>query len=146
MKKIAIFPGSFDPMTIGHLSVLERGLEIFDEVVLVVGINAAKHSAETIDSRIADVERRVAGTDGVKVLGWDGLTVDAAREVGARHILRGVRSMSDFEYEMSMADINRKIAHIETVFLPTLPEQSMISASVIRELKSYGYDTTEFEA
>lgn len=144
--KIAIFPGSFDPMTIGHMSVLKRSLEIFDEVVVVVGINASKHTAEAIESRIADVKHRVKHLSNVKVIGWTGLTIDAAKEVGARHIVRGIRSIADFEYELAMADINRKISNIETIFMPTLPEQSMISASVIRELKSYGYDTTEFEA
>lgn len=146
MKKVAIFPGSFDPMTIGHLSVLQRGLQIFDEIVMVVGVNSAKHNPDSIAARIADVESRVAGIDGVRVLGWDGLTAEAAKKVGAHHILRGVRSVADYEYELSLADINRRIAGLETVLLPTLPEQSMISASMIRELRSYGYDTTEFEA
>lgn len=143
-QRIAFFPGSFNPFTIGHLSVVNRAAALFDKIIIAIGINESKHTAESVQSRIDAIEKVVAGIDGVEVSSYSGLTVDACRKHGAGFILRGVRSVTDFEYEQHMADINRRIAGIETVVIFTLPEHSAISSSVVRELGSFGYDTKEF--
>lgn len=144
-ERTALFAGSFDPFTIGHMSVVERGLEIFDTVVIGVGFNAEKAGAsQSVEERVAAIRKAVAGLDGVEVMAYSGLTVDAAREAGARFLLRGVRSVADFEYERSMADMNRLMSGLETVLLYTLPEHSMISSSVVRDLKRYGADVSAF--
>ncbi len=144
-ERKALFAGTFDPFTVGHLSVVERGAEIFDSVVIGVGFNAEKPGAsQTVEERVAAIRRAVSGLPGVEVMAYSGLTVDAAREIGARFLLRGVRSVADFEYERSMADMNRLLAGLETVLLYTLPEHSMISSSVVRDLKRHGADVSAF--
>lgn len=145
-RRIAIFPGSFDPFTVGHMSILKRGLELFDKVIVAIGYNEHKYSADDMQSRKALVEAAIGALERVEVMTYDGLTVDAAKRCGARFILRGIRNVADFEYERNMADINRQISGIETVLLYSLPELSMISSSMVRELKRYGYDTSGYEA
>lgn len=143
--RIAVFAGSFNPFTVGHLSVLKRGLELFDRVVVVIGVNDAKQPVEdeyvvrveTLRSQLATLER-------VEVMAWSGLTVDAAKSVGARWLLRGVRSVADFEYERNLADVNRVISGIETVLLFSEPDVAMVSSSMVRELQRYGYDVSRF--
>ncbi len=144
-QRIAIFPGTFDPFTLGHASVVERGLGIFDHIVIAVGINCAKTSAESAATRLAEISRVYAGMeDRVSVRQYSGLTVDFARECGARFILRGIRSVKDFEYERDMADINRQLSGIETVLLYSLPELAAVSSSVVRELRFHGKDVAGF--
>lgn len=142
-KRIAIFPGSFNPFTLGHLDILNRGVAMFDKVVVVLGINASKPASEYAE-RVRQVADAVGGMERVEVMEWSGLTVDAAKKVGAQFILRGVRSMADYEYERNLADVNNSIAGIETVVLFTRPELASVSSSVVRELASYGYDVSHF--
>lgn len=139
----ALFPGSFDPFTIGHLSIVERGLGLFDSIVVAVGVNYAKQDAASVERRLAQVRRAVAPLgDRVEVTAYEGLTVDAVARYGAGCILRGVRTVADYEYERTLADVNRRIASVETVLLFALPEMASISSSVVRELRHYGRDTS----
>lgn len=143
-KKTAIFPGTFDPFTRGHYSVVERALNLFDEVVIAIGINALKKPLFTADERVEMLRRLYADEPRVRVVVYSGLTVDLARECNARYILRGVRSIIDFEYEKSIADVNREISGLETILLFTEPQYAHISSSVVRELMSYGRNVEAF--
>ncbi|MDR1678575.1 MAG: pantetheine-phosphate adenylyltransferase [Prevotellaceae bacterium] len=143
MKK-AVFPGSFDPFTIGHFSIVQRGLQLFDEIVVAVGVNQAKKSLFSPDERIAAIRRTFANEPRVSVAQYNGLTVDFAQAVGADFILRGLRSVGDFEYEHAVADANRKLSGIETVILFTDSQYSFISSSVVRDLITYGKDISAF--
>lgn len=143
-KRVAIFPGTFDPFTRGHYSVVSRALSMFDEVVIAIGVNALKRPMFTVEERTAMLESLFANEPRVKVMSYSGLTVDVARECGAQFMLRGVRSVIDFEYERSIADVNREISGLETVMLFTEPVYAHISSSVVRELLSYGRDVSSF--
>lgn len=142
--RIALFPGSFDPFTIGHMSLVSRALPLFDKIVIAVGENSGKKSESTAESRVKAIEKIFEQEPKINVILYDGLTVDACRRVDARWMLRGVRSSSDFEYEKNLADINRQISGIETVLLYTLPEFASISSSMVRELSRFGYDVDRF--
>lgn len=144
MSETALFPGSFNPFTIGHLSVVERAAPLFEKLIIAIGINNKKVSPVDVEERLAAIKKAVCHLPNVSVISYSGLTVDACREYGAKFMLRGVRSVTDFEYERNLADINRKIAGIETILLYTLPEHASISSSVVRELDSYGYDISSF--
>lgn len=141
----ALFAGSFDPFTAGHASIVERGLALFDTVVIAIGVNAAKASATAAEAR-AEAIRAIyaAAPEGsVEVVVYsDRLTVDIARELGCGWLLRGVRSARDFEYERDLADLNRRISGLDTVILFTLPEHAAISSSAVRELQHYGHDAS----
>ncbi|MDE6153495.1 MAG: pantetheine-phosphate adenylyltransferase [Muribaculaceae bacterium] len=141
---IGLFAGSFDPFTIGHMSVLERALPLFDRVVIVVGVNESKPSATPAEERVDAIRDLTEGMPGVSVMAWSGLTADLARELGAEYMIRGVRTAADFEYEYNLATINRTIAGIETVLIPTLPEHAAVSSSVVRELRHFGHDASQF--
>lgn len=143
-KKVAIFPGTFDPFTRGHHSVVTRALDIFDEVVIAIGVNFKKAPMFSIEERIEMLNRLYAREPRVRVLSYSGLTVDVAHECGAQFMLRGVRSVIDFEYEKSIADVNREISGLETIMLFTEPVYAHISSSVVRELISYGHDVSPF--
>lgn len=143
-KRVAIFPGTFDPFTRGHYSVVNRALDIFDEVVIAIGINAQKRPMFTVEERIEMLEQLYANEPRVRVVSYSGLTVDIARQCGARFMLRGVRSVIDFEYEKSIADVNREIASIETVMMFTEPMYAHISSTIVRELLSYGHNVSAF--
>lgn len=140
----ALFPGSFNPFTRGHQSLVDRGLELFDEIVIAVGISYDKQGSGELTDRVAQISRLYREDSRVKVISYTGLTVNAARQAEASFILRGVRNAADMEYERTMADVNRRIGGIETVLLMTLPELSMISSSVVRELEHYGEDVSGF--
>ena len=144
-ERTALFPGSFRPFTRGHSSIVERGLRLFDRVVIALGINIDKdpegHGAA---EAVREIAALYAGEPRVEVISYRGLTVDAARDCGAEFLLRGVRSVKDFEYERDMADVNRKLSGVETVLLYSLPELSAVSSSVVRELERFGADTSEF--
>lgn len=145
MARIAIFPGSFNPFTIGHKSVVDRALPLFDRIIIAIGYNEAKEAdTASLPERIRAIASLYADEPAVEVFSYEGLTVDFAREMGARWILRGVRSVKDFEYESTLADVNRRISGIETLLLFTLPEHSAISSSMVRELTHFGVDTTPF--
>jgi len=143
MKK-AIFPGSFDPFTIGHYSIVKRGLNFFDEIIIGVGINQTKKGYFTLDKRLDIISQAFADEPRIKVKSYDVLTVDFAQSVDADFILRGLRSVSDFEYERTIADANRKLTGIETVILFTESEYSYISSTVARELIIFGKDISNF--
>ena len=141
-QRIAIFPGSFDPYTIGHASIVDRALPLFDKIVVAIGVNRNKRSFLTEEQRIRMIADLYADEPKVEVISYDGLTVDAARECGARFLLRGVRMIQDFEYEKNLAEVNRSISCFETVLLYTLPEYGDIRSSSVRELISYGRDVS----
>lgn len=143
-KKIALFPGSFDPFTVGHASIVERGLPMFDEIVIGVGINENKRTLYSPDERVANIRRCYADEPRVRVVAYDDLTIDLARRCGARFILRGLRSVKDFEYERDIASMNHRLSGIETVLLFTEPQFSSISSSVVRELIAFGKDVKDF--
>ena len=143
MKK-ALFAGSFDPFTRGHQSIVDRTLAIADEVVIAIGVNSGKTPMFSLEQRTEMIRRVYAGNERVRVESYSGLTTDFAQSIGATFLVRGVRSIMDFEAEKSIADVNRKLTGIETVLLITEPEFSSISSSIVRELMSYGRDVTEF--
>ena len=143
-ERVALFPGSFNPFTIGHLDILERGLAIFDRVIIVVGCNRNKPSTDA-ENALEAIRRLTAGIPRADAMIWDGLTADAAKLTGARFLLRGARSAADFEYERNMADVNAMISPgLETVILPARPSLAPLSSSMVRELSSFGYDVTQF--
>ena len=143
-KRIAMFQGSFDPFTLGHESIVRRALPIFDEIVVAVVSNIAKKPFMNLNNRMEFIKQVFADEPRVKVVASEGLTVDVAREVGATCLLRGVRMIQDFENEMHMAEINRRLSGIETVLLYTLPEFSHISSTIVRELYNYNQDVTSY--
>lgn len=142
-ERTALFPGTFNPFTVGHKSVVDRGLALFDRIIIAVGINAAKSDNSDIEERLEAIRRVYAANDRVSVISYSGLTVDACREYGADFILRGVRSVRDFEYERDLADGNRNISGIETVLLYAEPELSWISSSIVRDLARHGSDISK---
>lgn len=145
MKRVALFPGSFDPFTAGHLNILKRALTMFDEVVVAVGVNIDKRGFFSNEKRIEIINQAVKGLEGVSVVQYDTLTVDACRSMGIHHIIRGVRNMIDFETERSIADANRKLApEIETIIIPTAQEFAHISSTAVRDLLKHGGDTSLF--
>lgn len=143
MKK-AIFPGTFDPFTIGHHSLVKRSLELVDEIVIAIGINDSKKTYFTVDRRVEMIQSLYKGNSRISVAAYDSLTVDFAKEQGATFIVRGIRSVNDFEYEKTIADMNRKISGIETFVLFTEPELTHISSTIVRELLRYGHDVSQF--
>ena len=143
-KHIAFFAGSFDPFTVGHASIVERALAMFDEVVIGIGINPLKTSAIEAERRAKAIIRLYEANPRVKVQAYDGLTTDAALACDASCLLRGVRSVKDFEYERDMADINRQLSGLETVLLYSLPEHAAVSSSVVRELQHFGKNIDRF--
>lgn len=142
--KIAIFPGSFDPFTLGHHSIVKRALGFMDEVIIGIGINESKRGFLSVEKRVDSIQKLYADEPRVKVMAYNGLTVDFAQEQKAEFIVRGIRSVKDFEYEESIADINRKLSGIETIFLFTEPDLASVSSSVVRELLHYGKDVSAF--
>lgn len=143
-KRIALFPGTFDPFTIGHQSLVRRGLDLVDEIVISIGVNDKKQTYFPLEKRIEAIRNLYKDNPRVRVMAYDKLTVDFAREVGAGFILRGIRTVNDFEYEKTIADVNRKLAGIETFILFTEPEHTHISSSIVRELLRYGKEISLF--
>ena len=144
IMKRAIFPGTFDPFTLGHHSIVKRTLTFMDEVIVGIGINEGKHCLIPVEKRVEMIRQLYADEPRVKVMAYSGLTVDFAKEQEAGFIVRGIRSVKDFEYEEGIADINKKLSGIETIFLFTEPELSSVSSSVVRELLHYGKDVSMF--
>lgn len=143
-KRIALFPGTFDPFTIGHESLVRRGLALMDEIVIAIGVNEAKKSYFTLEKRISMIRDFYREEPRVRVESYDSLTISFAQKVGARYILRGIRSVIDFEYEKTIADMNRTISGIETFVLFTEPALTHISSTHVRELLRYGHDVSHF--
>lgn len=144
MEKTALFAGTFDPYTRGHHALVERALALFDTVVVAVGRNLEKKCMLGVEERVSAIEKLYAGNGRVKVAVYDTLTMDFAQSVGVTALLRGVRSVKDFEYERDIADINLRLGGIDTVLLVSEPEYAAISSSVVRELMKYGKDVSEF--
>ena len=145
MKTKALFPGSFDPFTAGHLNILKRALTMFDSVVVAVGVNQDKPGFYDNDTRVKIIEQAVKGLEGVSVVKYDGLTIDLCRSLGIKHVVRGVRNMLDFETERSIADANRRLApEIETIIIPTAQEFAHISSSAVRDILRHHGDTSLF--
>ena len=144
MSNTILFPGSFDPFTLGHADIVRRALALFDEVVIAVGYNEQKSGWMPVQERVASIKRLYAEEPRVKVESYAGLTVDFARERGIEAIVRGVRTTADFEYEMQLADVNRQLTGIETVLLPASPQLASLSSSVVRELAHFGHDISAF--
>ena len=142
--KRAIFPGSFDPFTIGHYDIVMRGLDLFDEIVIGIGHNSNKQSCFPLEHRIQEIQQVFGSEPRVHVEAYEGLTIDFASKHDAQHILRGVRSVKDFEYERDIAEANKQLCGIETVLLYTRPEYAYISSSLVRELSSYNKDITPY--
>lgn len=142
--RIALFPGTFDPFTIGHESLVRRGLDLVDEIVIAIGINESKKAYFSVEKRIEMIRSLYENEPRVRVESYDSLTIDFAREVSAKYILRGIRSVNDFEYEKTIADMNRTISGIETFVLFTEPALTHISSTLVRELLRYGRDVSEF--
>lgn len=140
----AFYAGSFDPFTIGHLSIAKSALEIFGELVIGVGCNEKKNCEKTMERRLTGIKKIFTGDTRVTVIGYSGLTVEAAREHGAGVLVRGVRNTIDFEKEKELADINRKVFGMPTVMLPAEPQLTFVSSSMVRELEHFGHSARNF--
>jgi len=144
-KKIAIFPGSFDPFTIGHESVITRAIPLFDEIIIAIGINTNKRSYFSLEQRMEMIREVFKNNDSVKVESYKGLTVEYCRRSGARYLLRGLRTASDFEYERAIAQTNKAMyTELESVFLLTLPEHTPINSTIVRDIIRLGGDASQF--
>ena len=144
MKKTALFPGTFDPFTFGHLSLIERGLKLVDEIIIAIGIHPDKKTFYSLEQRMEAISKLFQDDPRILVRSYAGTTVDFAQTMGAPFILRGIRSVNDFEYEKNIADVNRQLSGIETFVLFTEPEYTHIRSSIVRELLSYGKDVSAF--
>ena len=140
----AVFPGSFDPFTVGHDAIVRRALPLFDRIIIGVGVNVRKQYLYSADKRVEDIARLYAAEPKVEVKAYSGLLVDFARQEGARFIVKGVRSVKDFEYEREQADINLKIGGLDTLLLFSEPQYQSVSSSMVRELLHFGRDVSEF--
>lgn len=139
MKKIAVYPGSFDPITNGHVDIINRGLRMFDELIVLVAYNPNKKSLFTVDERLEMIREVIRDCDNIRVESFPGLLVDFVKDAGANVILRGLRALSDFEYEFQLALINRRLnREIETVFLMTGYKWFYTSSTIINEAASHG--------
>ncbi len=134
LMKRALFPGSFDPITLGHYDIIQRGIHLFDEVVVAIGINAEKKYMFSLEERQRFIEDSFKDEPKVKVVTYEGLTIDLCKKMNAQFILRGLRNPADFEFEKAIAHTNRKLSKIETVFLLTAARTSFISSSIVRDV------------
>ncbi len=143
MKK-AIFPGSFDPFTLGHYDIVNRGLALFDEIIIGIGRNSTKKDTFPIREREEAIRKIFKDEPRIRVEIYDCLTVDFAKQHDAKFILRGIRCVEDFEYERNMAEANRQLGDLETIILYTHPEYAHISSTLVRDLYAYGKDVSAF--
>ncbi len=145
MKKTAIFPGSFDPITLGHESIVRRAMPLFDKIIISIGYNANKDSFFSLEERRDFIEQVFDGCKNIEVDYYEGLTVDYCKKVNAKYILRGLRTSSDFEYERAIAQSNKAMYdRIETVFLLTMPEHTPINSTIVRDVLRHGGDVSMF--
>ena len=145
MEKIAVFPGSFDPFTIGHEEIVNRGLKLFDKIIIAVGVNALKKEFLEVDCRVELIKKVFRHTDRVSVVPYSGLTVDFCREMKADAIIRGLRTAADFEYERAVGQANRAMAaEVETVFILTSTVHTFISSTIVRNVYMNGGNVDQF--
>ncbi|WP_343306450.1 pantetheine-phosphate adenylyltransferase [Chitinophaga niabensis] len=145
MQRICLFPGTFDPVTLGHTDIIDRALPLFDELVIGIGINSSKVPMFTVEQRVEWIREIYKHEPRIKVASYEGLTVNFCKEIKAQFILRGIRYVSDFEYEKAIADINRKLEHeVETIFLTCSPEYSTIASTLVRDVIRYKGDAAQF--
>lgn len=145
MKKIAVFPGSFDPFTIGHEGIVNRALDLFDEIIIAVGANALKKSFYSLETRKQMISKVFSGEPRVKVDHYEGLTVDYCIRKGAKYILRGLRTAADFEFERAIAQVNKAMeSDVESVFLLTVPEHTPVTSTIVRDIIRSGGDASQF--
>ncbi len=145
MQKIAVFPGSFDPFTVGHENIVLRSLALFDKIIVAIGVHSMKLPLMKIEARMKMISKVFEAYDQVTADSFEGLTVDYCKKVGATHMLRGIRTAADFEYERAIAQINKKmLPTVESVFLLTSPEHTPINSTIIREIIRYNGDVSQF--
>ena len=145
MEKVAVFPGSFDPFTVGHESVVLRGLDLFDRIIVAIGQNTTKHNRFSVEQRIRMVQEIFANEPRVEVVAFEGLTVDFCSSINAKFILRGLRTSADFEFERAIGQMNKMInGDVETVFLLTSTSHTPINSSIVREIMQNNGDVTPF--
>jgi pantetheine-phosphate adenylyltransferase len=145
MEKIAIFPGSFDPFTVGHESIVRRSVGLFDTIIVAVGVHSGKQPLMSVASRVAMINEVFRNDDTVSCASFEGLTVDFCRKVNANYMLRGIRTAADFEYERAIAQINKKmLPEVESVFLLTNPEHTPVNSTIIRDIIRNGGDASQF--
>ena len=142
MAKIAVFPGSFDPITLGHFDIIKRSIPLFDRIIVAIGVNADKKYMFSLEDRQRFIEDGFQDSPTVSVISYEGLTIDLCKKVGADFILRGLRNPADFEFEKAIAHTNRELSTIETVFLLTAANTSFISSSIVRDVIRNGGDYT----
>jgi len=145
MSRICLFPGTFDPLTLGHTDIINRALPLFDKIVIGIGRNASKIPMFKEELRLQWLKEIYASEPKLSAVIYDGLTVNCCKEVGANFILRGIRYVNDFEYEKAIADMNRSLAdHIETVFLTCLPQYTSVASTLVRDVLKNGGDVSQF--
>ena len=144
MEKIAIFPGSFDPFTVGHENLVRRSLELFDKIIIGVGYNTEKHYYFPIEKRVEFIKAEFSDESRVSVESYSNLTVDFAKEKNAGFILRGIRTAADFEYERAIAQVNRLMTSIDSVFLLTTPQHTPVNSSLVRDILKHHGDASKF--
>ena len=145
MEKIAVFPGSFDPFTVGHENIVLRALDLFDRIIVAIGIHSTKQALLKIEDRVDMISKVFSGNKQVSVDSFEGLTVDYCKKVKATHMLRGIRTSADFEYERAIAQINKKmLPSVESVFLLTTPEHTPVNSTIIRDIIRNGGDASLF--
>jgi len=145
MQKIAVFPGSFDPFTIGHESIVLRALDLFDQIIVAIGVHSTKTPLLKISTRVEIVNKVFESVDKVYADSFEGLTVDYCRKVKATHMLRGIRTAADFEYERAIAQINKRmLPSVESIFLLTSPEHTPVNSTIIRDIIRNGGDASQF--
>ncbi|WP_018464059.1 pantetheine-phosphate adenylyltransferase [Segatella paludivivens] len=142
--RIGLFTGTFDPFTIGHKSIVDRALPLFDKLIIAVALSNSKNTSSEIEKRVDDIKSIYEGIDNIEVKSYSDLTIDMAKRENAQFIVRGVRSVNDFEYEREQADVNHLLSGIETILLFSEPNLSIVSSSMVRELKSFGKDVSDF--
>ncbi len=140
MMKKAVFPGSFDPITLGHVDLIYRGLEIFDEIIIAIGVNADKKQLFSLEDKIQQIINTFVNEPRIKVASYKGLTIDFCKSVNSKYILRGLRNSSDFNYEQSIAQTNSSLSSIESVFLISSPQLTHISSTIVRDIIRNGGD------
>ena len=142
--RTAIFPGTFDPFTIGHDALVHRALSLVDELYIAIGINTGKHTMFSLEERIERIATLYKAEPRIHIVSYEGLTTDFAQSIGAHFIVRGVRNTIDFEYERNIADVNRMLTGIETILLISEPEYAAISSTIVRELAHFGKDISQY--